>query len=1032
VRTARLFSLVLVSALLLLLAPLAAWALQPGKAFHHQVRDSWSIQDGLPQISALAITQDHDGYIWVGTQSGLARFDGVRFTTYTPESQPGLNGIYVRALYTARDGRVWIGTYKGLAVYDGTGFGTLPLTSASGLASIDVTDIAEDAQGAIWAAAADGVFRVQGNSLQRVAGAPSPAVSLLARRDELYVGGRGSIARLAGGQWTRMALPAEAASAAVNHIVESQGRVWAATAYGLYVLENGAWRAYTEVPRLQATPLDLLYADRDGNLWVGGDFGLARLRDRQLAELIPADNVGGIPGLRAAFEDREGNLWLGSQWEGLWRVWDSWTRRYSVAEGIDDRIVWSVSPDPDGKRVWVGTNNGLSLFDGERYHAIVPGTALPNPQAYNILAEPGRVWIGTRRGVVIANVGTGDAPARIESPAYLAPLAALQINGIVADTGGHWIVTSDGLFRLDGETLHRYGPAEGLLDPRVRYVQRAHDGALYVGSQSGVYQMQGARLREVGTARGLPPDSDIVSMASFSGGRMAVGTLSEEIFYYVNGRWHEVGGEQGMPRNSPFFITEHDGYLWAAGIRGISRVSMKELDDLAAGRITRTHGEMLLNERGDPMSGQQGYCCNGAGTSKGFLRGDTLWLPSRDGVVVMDTRDVVKNTTPPRAVVERVQVGDQWRPAYEVQRLSLPADARDLSFEFTVLSLQDPKSTQVQYRLVGYDRDWRQADPFNRNARYTNLPPGDYTFEVRGTNNAGVPTLEPGRLAFSIQPRFHETPLFLALLGLLLATLVYAGYRLQQHRYRTRQVELETLIQQRTEALEIANHRLEEASQTDPLTGLRNRRYMANQIPTDLAYYDRQLQQGGHQDEIMVFALVDIDHFKAVNDTYGHKAGDRVLQQFAQVLGALVRSGDYVVRWGGEEFLIVFRPMPMRNLTIIGNRIRDAVANHSFDIGTDAPLRITCSAGLSEYPLFRDHRTQLGWETMVELADQALYYVKTHGRDGWAAFRPTARTDLLTLLQELQNGPEAMMEQGRLQLMGSKGHGAGSGSTAGG
>ncbi|MFC0682724.1 diguanylate cyclase [Lysobacter korlensis] len=999
--------------------PAASIALDPEDALHQHVRGSWSIQEGLPQISAIAITQDRDGYVWVGTQAGLARFDGVRFTAYTPESTPGLAGMFVRSLHTGRDGRIWIGTYKGVTVRDRSGFTHVPVADPTRFPSIDVAAIAEGASGTIWVAASEGLFRVEDGRLHHVEGSPSPAASLLPQRSGLLVGGRSAVHYRTASGWQRSALPTEAENAAVNRLVRTQGRLWAATAFGLYHYDAATgWQAF-EAPQLRATPLELLYPDSDGNLWVGGDTGMARIRDGRLAEFVPADGPGGIQGARVAYEDREGSLWVGSQWEGLTRLWDSWVQRFSVAEGLDERIVWSVSPDPDGRRIWTGTNDGLSVLEGGRYRTVVPGTRLPHPQGYNLLAEDDRIWVGTRRGLVIVRPQP-DGSARVEQPAFLAPLAGLQINGIVREGDAYWIPTSDGLFALRGERLQRYGKDEGLTDARVRYLHLADDGRLLVGTQSGLYERRGERFVEIGEDRGLPPNLDVTSIVTLDGGQMVLGTLGERIHFFDGRRWIEFDEPHGMPRNSPFFLAHHDGYIWATGIRGITRAPLADLRAFAAGRIKRVRGEMLLNERGDPMSGQQGYCCNGAGTSKGFLRDGTLWLPSRDGVVAMDTDAIVKNRTVPHAVVERVQVEDRWQPAVAIAGETLPAGARDLSFEFTVLSFQDPKSVGIEYRLVGYDREWRQADPFNRSARYTNLPPGDYAFEVRGANNAGVATAKAARLAFSVQPRFHETALFYALSVLLLATLVYAGYRLQQHRYRARQRELENLVQQRTEALEIANHRLEEASQTDPLTALRNRRYMANQIPADLAYYDRQRQQATRPDDAMVFALVDIDFFKAVNDNHGHRAGDRVLQQFAQVLGRLVRSGDYVVRWGGEEFLVVFRPMPTRNLTMIGDRIRAAVAEHEFDVGTGTPLRLTCSTGLAEYPLFRDHRTQLGWETMVELADQALYYVKSHGRDGWAAFRPTPTTDITTLLQELQQGADAVIEEGRLQLLGTK------------
>jgi diguanylate cyclase (GGDEF)-like protein len=292
-------------------------------------------------------------------------------------------------------------------------------------------------------------------------------------------------------------------------------------------------------------------------------------------------------------------------------------------------------------------------------------------------------------------------------------------------------------------------------------------------------------------------------------------------------------------------------------------------------------------------------------------------------------------------------------------------------------------------------------------------------FAGRASNTAGVWSPAPATLAFEVPPVFLETRAFLALCIAGLALLVYAGYRLQKHRYRRRQQVLEALVEQRTEALALANRQLEDASHTDPLTGLRNRRYIGAQLPADLSFYDRQMTGGSLDDRAMLFALVDIDHFKQVNDRYGHRAGDMVLQQFAQVLSHLVRTGDYVARWGGEEFLLVFRPMPERNVATIGERIQQAVATHPFDLGNGMVLPLTCSVGLSQYPIVRDEDgARFGWEAMIELADQALYYVKTNGRNGWASFRPTPSTDLAELIANMHGGLSGMLARDALRIVG--------------
>ncbi|HET8818216.1 MAG TPA: two-component regulator propeller domain-containing protein [Xanthomonadaceae bacterium] len=980
-----------VVALLLWLAPRPCAALEPDKAFHHYVRDTWSIQEGLPQISVLAIAQDRDGYLWTGTQSGLARFDGVRFTTYTPATEPALPGIWVEALLAASDGRLWIGTYKGVAVHDDAGFATVPAVDPERWPAPSVQAFAESADGTIWVATTSGLFQVRDGAMQPVAGAPMRAHALLAGDDGTWVGARGAVhQRHRDGSWTVHPLPDDADLAVVNRLGATQGRIWAVTTAGLFVRADGDWERLPDAPPLGSEALDLLYADGDGNLWVGGDIGLARINDGRMTEFVAAAGPGGIEGLRIAFEDREGNLWLGSQWEGLTRLWNGWTRRYSVAEGLHERIVWSLAPDPAVERTWVGTNDGVSLLEDGRFRHVVAGSELPHPLGYNLLAEPDRLWIGTRRGLAILAHGGGDDGTVLRPPVF-ARMDTAQINGIVRDDDGTlWFVTTEGVYRLPGGDpaagLRHYGPAQGLTDTRARFFFRDAGGRVLVTTQGGVFELRGDRFVPFGVDKGLPEGLDVTAITQLSDGRLVLATLTEMLYFLDGGRWHALGEAGGVPANSAFFLAEHEGDLWTGGIRGIARVPLADLHPFATGRIDRVRGEMLLNERGDPMSGQQGYCCNGAGNSKGFRDGDTLWLPSRDGVVALDTDAIEKNAVPPTVAIERVQAGEHWAPAHALAGTALPADARDLTFEFTVLSFQDPKSIGVDYRLQGYDRAWRTGDPLVRSARYTNLPPGRYVFEVRGRNNAGVAGPGSASLRFSISPRFHETRLFLGLLSVLVATLLFAGYRYQQHRYRRQRHALQRQVEQRTEALEVANHRFEEASQTDLLTGLRNRRYLANQLPADLAHYDREGEHGAYQGEAMVFALVKIDEFDAFARAQGGESAELLLRRVAQVLDGLVRSGDYVARWGDHEFLLVFRPMARHPLPVIGERIRAAVAAQPFDAG-EGPVAVTVSIGLAEYSLVRDRGRRLGWESAVDQAVQAASRVAAAGGDGWSATR---------------------------------------------
>jgi len=1001
----------------LLLWAAAASALDPDKAFHHYVIDRWTTQSGLPQTSVLSITQDRAGYIWVGTQGGLARFDGMRFTSYTPEDTPGLPGIWIRALLTDRDGRLWIGTYKGLAVREYDRF-TPVLPADPAVPTLDVFALAQKPDGTLLAATSEGVFRVDGKRLIAVPGSPRPATSLLVRPDGLWVGTLGAVERLAGNRSARLALPAAAANTVVSQLADATGRMWAGTAQGVFSLDSAGWSRFDTHPALASAPVLSMRSDGDGNLWIGTNPGLARLRDAKLVEFIPESHPRAVQQIASIFEDREKNLWLGSQPDGLARAWNGWTRRYSTSDGLHNAVVWSLSKAPDG-RLWIGTNDGLSLFDHGTLKVVVPGSALPHPHAYNLLAEQDRVWIGTRRGLVVLQDG------RVTAPPELAPLATAQINGIVRDAAGVlWITSSEGLYRLQGGKLQRFAQEQGLRDPRVRVIAFLRDGRVLLGTQSGLYELREGHARLLGLDAGLAPELDVTSIIELRDGRLVIGTLDQHISVLAGGRWHRLGEAEGIPANSAFFLTQDpQGMVWIAGIRGVSRVPASALPATAAGARQPVPGEMVLTERSAPHAGQPGLCCNGAGMSKGLRDADgVLWLPSRDGLVALDTRAIVKNPLAPSVVVERVRTRQGWRVPRSGQGLELPADARDLGFEFTVLSFQDPRSTQLRYRLHGYDSAWHHVqDSSQRSANYTNLPPGDYTFQVIGANNAGVWSREPAKLRFTIAPWFYETRLFQALAAALLAVSLYAIYRHQRWLHVRQRADLEHEVSDRTLELHSANARLEGVSLADPLTGLHNRRYLANQLPADLSYYDREQQRIGDYDRVLVLALVDLDRFKDVNTRHSRRVGDRVLQQVAQLLKSVVREGDYLVRWSGEEFLLVSRPMPPGQARMMGERLRSTVAAFPFDVGESAPLHLTCSVGLAEYPLQRDSRHRLGWEQIAELADCALYRAQQlHGRDGWAALLPTERTDLATLIDEVRRDVEAMLAAGRLQLLTSE------------
>ncbi len=990
-----------------------ALALDPEKPFQDYVLDTWGVEQGLPQISVLTIAQDPAGYLWFGTQAGLARFDGVRFQRYTQNDAPAL-GSTIQALLADQRQRLWIGTTRGVLVLENGRFRTLATGSTTDAPErvFPANALALDGE-QVLVAGVDGIYTPDGNHLRRLYTLPGPVLSLQVRADGLWAGGHGRVFRIRDGQVKQYPLPGPAQDVPVTHLAQTGDMLWAGTRLGLYRLQQGNWQAVGGRTGDATGAVEALASDRDGNLWLATPLYLERLREGRPPERV--QNTAGSIAVRSIFEDHDGNLWLGSMIEGVTRAWNGRSRRLSQNEGLGNPLLWSLAAAPDGS-VWVGSSSGVDRWQGERFQPRADGARLPHPEAYSLLPEQDRTWIGTRAGAAVLRDG------HLEVPAVLAPLRDAQVNGILRDHAGRlWFATTKGLFLLQGEDrLTRYTEQDGMTDARIRLVHETRDGRILLGTYQGLYEWRDGRILATGRDTGLPDDGVApTALLELEDGRWVLGSSTGSNLRIHDGtRWHALDSRHSLPMNVPFYMAQNGGDLWVAGMQGIYRLPLASLDNTLADPAQPLAAQMVINSGSDHAGGQQGKCCNGSGNSRGLLRDGKLWLPTRDGVLLVDV-DMPPDDGGRKLRIEGLHVQGSWlRPGQG--RLRLPLDARDLRIEFSLPSFQPMHTPQLRYRLVGYDAGWRELDSAaTRIASYTNLPPGQYTFEVADFSREDRQA-SAAQLSLELPRHLYETLAFRLLAVLVLVALVWLGYLGLRHRYARQRAHLERLVQERTQDLQAANARLEAISFTDELTGLHNRRYLARQIPTDLAFYERdESYHSGSQ--AVVFALLDVDHFKAINDTHGHAAGDRVLEQLGQLLGELKRGGDYVARWGGEEFLLVFRPRPRHDLAAIGQRLCTSIAAHTFELGNGHTHRLTVSVGLVECPLFPGRPHLLRWEQLVTLADRALYRAKTCGRNGWVAYRPLPGMQPPEELKVIEGDPWWLVERGYLEMFGSNG-----------
>jgi len=355
----------------------------------------------------------------------------------------------------------------------------------------------------------------------------------------------------------------------------------------------------------------------------------------------------------------------------------------------------------------------------------------------------------------------------------------------------------------------------------------------------------------------------------------------------------------------------------------------------------------------------------------------------------------------------------------------LAPGARNFEFNFSAPLLRRNSDLRYRYRLRGAGDEWVELRTV-RPIAYANLGTGAYVFEAE-VRMAGQPwTNDVAAFAFQIKPPLWQTPLFQLLLALAVAVSLWLAFRFRLRRIELGRRALEELVHERTEALERANEQLEYSSFTDPLTELRNRRYMVSQVDIDIAQVCRSYTRPSvFSNRDMIFMMIDIDHFKQINDTHGHIAGDRVLREYAQLIRSVIRESDYAVRWGGEEFLLVARQTEASQCGVLAERLLETVRSKLFIIDeAGTTVRSTCSVGVSHFPFVEGDPSALDWTHVIEVCDAAVYLAKAGGRDGWVGIHGIAGQSIAEqgeFVRRLKAGPVAMAGAGWIKLSGTRG-----------
>jgi diguanylate cyclase (GGDEF)-like protein len=987
----------------------------------------------LPGSFVWDVEEDIRGNIWVATAAGLARWDR---TTDRFERLEALAGKNIRVLaFAKRQNALWIGTRDiGLWRLD---VGSSSLTSfthddanSGSLANDRVYALHVDGKDRLWVGTDGGLDRVEAGAsdFTHLANKPADPTSLsenkvrVLRADDtgaLWVGtSSGGLNRLnpATGRFERFRHDANAPGSLAHDQVrailqDADGRLWVGTGEGLDLFDSrrGAFTHYRHDARNPSSLADdhvlALAQDRGGVLWVGTRLGGVHKWNPlswQFGHVAPDPDSGaglGSGHVTSFSEDRAGRLWIGTFDAGLYamdRTTGSMTAyRYDARKtrGIGSDQVMALRRDHKGD-LWIGTlNAGFSRMSAEG----------------------------------------GEFKHYRSNPRRPEGLSANGVTAIVDDREGRlWLGTyGGGLERFDPETesfthfRNSTDPAS-LSGDRVSSIAEAVDGKLWVGTMEKGLNLLDTRYGHFHRFEHRPDDpkslpSDVVhSLYVDASGSLWVGTHDGLGHLLPDGRSFEsFSTRNGLPSDVVYGVrSDSHGRLWLSTNNGLSRF------DPRTGQFTNygvsdglQASEFNFGAYYQSPTGELFF---------GGIYGFNAFLPDR----------LRQASAAPPVVLTSVSVGHRplGGPADGVRKISLGFQDKVLGVDFAALDFTAPHRNQFSYKLEGFDPEWVPLSG-RPSVTYTNLNPGRYTFRVRAANSDGKWNEEGLTVAVDVAAAPWKTAWAYAGYSLLLFGGVLGLARVQQRKFDREAEyarELETRVQERTKALserqlelEHVNQELAQASITDSLTGLANRRFLAEYVEKEVALLRRRYRRMGDEaltpEQLdLAFIMIDLDHFKTINDSAGHAAGDVVLRQVRDLLKSVSRTSDIIVRWGGDEFLLVARDPSGSDLADLAERVRSAIAQHVFEIGEGRVVRTTASIGFASYPFFREQLDALSWEQVVSVADRALYVAKANGRNAWVGFHPgITALPIQGLFGSICHGTQNLVREGTLRVSSS-------------
>lgn len=735
-------------------------AIQP--ADNYLIRN-WTTADGLPENTVRAIIETRDGYLWMGTANGLARFDGVRFTSFDAANTPEFFSANIAELAEDPQGGLWIRSGRGTFRLHEGHFESMPRPGDGAL-----WNFVSDAKGDLWMRAGfdRGLVRWTGEKLEMVRTPDGPTNIF-----HICAAAEGGLWIAAGNglwSWRDGQARKEAEGRTPELIATSQGRLWGVVdEVQLVVLDQGRWSPVTDFGGERCSTL---WTAANGDVWIGAGSRNRAFRWRN-GRLVEINSAQGLEGNRTICfaEDREGNVWAGMNNAGLYRFREKRVRVYNRDDGFQGLYISSVTEDAGGTVLANVMGWTMHRFESNRFAPLqFDGSCGPfeNPTAL-VPAGAGGVWAGTYDGA-LARVVDRCVVERIGSDAGTRAL-------FIDRDGGLWRGTrSAGVEHFSGTNITRYTTHEGLSFNDVYCFAQDRSGALWVGTEQDLNRIQGGTITRFGTTNGLG-SRFVMALCVDSRGTLWAGTLGGGLSGWNGSRFLTLTSHEGLADDAVQQLIEDDHqHLWIGTRAGLMRVSLDHLHDFMHGRARVIAGTLVGRNEGLVRPD----CWTEYQPAGIKARDGRLWVGTSSGLTLIDPRQFSKRAVPPIVYIEGLTVDGKWRSEIGNSKsvIVVPSGSQRLEMRYTGLSPSEPELVRFRYRLQGYDRDWVEAGR-TRFASYARVPPGRYDFQVRAMNNDGVWNETGATVGLVVEPAFWQRAWFRGALALVFAGIMFAGYR---------------------------------------------------------------------------------------------------------------------------------------------------------------------------------------------------------------------------------------------------------------